>query len=193
MRKLKHPIAVFIVAVLVVIGIGVGIVAVTTNQKVYGPSWGRFTAAFTGHIHVAHVGPVANASNGNPLRYMTTFYYANQAFNGWIAYAPLSGSIFPTDLRAVAVTEVAPGGSGSSSARRLVTVPAGHWFEAGVRKDEQVVDGLSVVTFGPYCGYGQCQAEMVVSNGRAVWDVLVSSKAPASTAESFLASFQPIG
>src|ERR1019366_2541010 len=47
MRKLKHPIAVFVMTVLIVIGIGVGVVAATTSQKVYGPSWGQFTASFS--------------------------------------------------------------------------------------------------------------------------------------------------
>jgi len=46
MRKLHHPITVFIVIVLAVIGIGVGVVVTATGQRVYGPSWGRFTVAF---------------------------------------------------------------------------------------------------------------------------------------------------
>jgi hypothetical protein len=33
-HAVRHPIAVFVVAVLVVIGIGVGLVAATTHQKV---------------------------------------------------------------------------------------------------------------------------------------------------------------
>jgi hypothetical protein len=46
MRKLRHPIATFVVTVLMVIGVGVGVVVTTTGQRVYGPSWGRFTVAF---------------------------------------------------------------------------------------------------------------------------------------------------
>ena len=38
--------------VLVVIAIGVGVLAATTNPRVYGPSWGRFTAAFGGRVYV---------------------------------------------------------------------------------------------------------------------------------------------
>ena len=41
----------FVITVLTVIGIGVGIVASTTNQKVYRPSWGRFSASFPGHVY----------------------------------------------------------------------------------------------------------------------------------------------
>ena len=109
MRPVRHPITMFVVVVLAVIGIGVGIVAATTNQKVYGPSWGRFSAAFTGRVHVVGLGPVASAPRGDPMRYINTHYYANQDFNGWVGYSPLSGSIFPADLRAVVVTEVARG------------------------------------------------------------------------------------
>jgi len=45
-RTIRHPITMFVTAILVVIGIGVGVVAATTSQKVYGPSWGRFSVAF---------------------------------------------------------------------------------------------------------------------------------------------------
>ncbi len=41
MRNLKHPIAVFVMAVFAVIGIGVGIVAMTTTSTVPRPSSGR--------------------------------------------------------------------------------------------------------------------------------------------------------
>src|SRR5579863_9103098 len=46
MRTLRHPIVVFVTAVLVVISIGVGIVAGTQTSKVYGPQWGQFTVNF---------------------------------------------------------------------------------------------------------------------------------------------------
>ena len=46
MRKVRHPIAVFIVIVLAVIGIGVGVVA-ATSERVYAPSGGRFSLAFS--------------------------------------------------------------------------------------------------------------------------------------------------
>ena len=51
MRPIRHPIGVFVVAVLTVVGIGVGVVAATTHQKVYGPPSGRFTAAFPGRVY----------------------------------------------------------------------------------------------------------------------------------------------
>jgi len=38
MRTVRHPIAMFVVAVLLIIAIGVSVVAATTNPKVYGPS-----------------------------------------------------------------------------------------------------------------------------------------------------------
>jgi len=195
MRTIRHPIGVFIVTVLAVIGIGVGIVAATTNQNVYGPSWGRFSAAFTGRVHVVSSGPVASAPRGDAMRYINTYYYANQHFNGWVGYSPLSGSIFPPDLRAVVVTEVARDEPGSGSVmRRLIADPQGGYLSAaGARKTEEVADGLRVITLGPCCRYGECEAELVVSNGRVAWDVLAASDGPASTVAGFIASFQPIG
>ena len=64
MRPIKHPIVVFVVTVLAIIGIGVGVVAATTTQKVYGPSWGRFTAAFAGHVY-QHQGHTSMAFLGS--------------------------------------------------------------------------------------------------------------------------------
>jgi hypothetical protein len=184
----------FVLVVLAVIGLGVGVVAATMQPRVYGPSWGRFSAAFSGRVHVVRSGPVASAAEDDPLRYLTTYYYANQSFNGWVAYAPLSGVIFPVDLRAVTVTEVSREGRGSRSAMRLIASGAGGYLGGhGVRNSEQVANGLRVVTIGPRCGYGECYAAKIVSNGRVEWNVLASANGPASAVESFLASFQPIG
>jgi hypothetical protein len=194
MRTLRHPITMFIITVLIVIGVGVGIVAVTQTSKVYGPSWGQFTASFPGRMRVIYSPPVLSASFGDPLKYTTTFYYANQHFNGWVGYAPLTGVIFPTDLRAVVVTEVTRHVHGSGLATRQIAHPTGGYLSgARARQDKTVVNGLTVVDFAPRCGYGQCQAEIVVSNGRVLWDVLAASNGPASTVEAFLDSFQPIG
>ncbi len=194
MRTVKHPIMIFVVTVLAVIAVGVGVVAATTSQPVYGPSWGRFSAAFTGRVHVIHSGPVASASDGDPMRYTNTYYYANQHFNGWVAYAPLSGIIFPFHLHAVIVTEVSSKLPGSEAAMRLIASGTrGFLSGAGVREREQVANGLVVTTLGPRCSYGLCNAEKIVSNGRVEWDVLASSNGPASRVEQFLDSFQPIG
>jgi hypothetical protein len=194
LRKVQHPVALFIIAVLVVIAIGVGVVAVTQASKVYGPSWGRFAAAFPGHVDVTYSGPVTSAPSNNPARYLTTFYYGNQPFNGWVGYAPLSGSIFPVGLREVTVTEAASKGPGSKAATRLVSGATEDYLSGvAVSVNRGVVNGLRTIILGPICRYGQCEAEMVVSNGHVAWDVLASSKGPANTAEDFLASFGPIG
>lgn len=193
-QTLKHPITVFIIAVLAVVAIGVGVMAGTQTSKVYGPSWGRFTASFPGRMRVIYSPPVPSASFGDPLRYTTTFDYANQRFNGWVAYAPLTGVILPADLRAVVVTEVTRHVYGSGLAMRQIAHPTGGYLSgARAREDKTVVNGLTVVDFAPRCGYGQCQAEIVVSNGRVLWDVLAASNGPATTVGAFLASFAPIG
>ena len=192
--KLRHPIAMFVVTVLAVIGIGVGVVAATTTEPVYGPSWGRFTATFPGRMRVIYSPPVPSASFGDPLRYTTTFYYANQHFNGWVGYAPLTGVLFPGNLRAVVVTEVTRHVRGSGLTTREIARPTGGYLSGPhARQDKTVVNGLTVLTFAPRCRYGQCQAEMVVSNGRVAWDVLAASDGSLSAVESFVESFQPIG
>jgi hypothetical protein len=159
MQTLRYPIVMFVITALAVIGIGVGIVAATTNQNVYGPSWGRFTASFPGHVDVAHSGSVTSASSNDPARYTSTFYYANQPFNGWVAYAPLSNSvggtaISPFDLRAVIVTEVANNSPGSESAVRDVANPRGGYLSSvRAHNHERTVNGLREITLGPVCSY----------------------------------------
>lgn len=74
MRELKHPIALFLIAVLVVIGIGVGVVAATTHEKIYGPPWGRFTVAFPGRVFGYH-GAASLTSGGRKFPF---FEYANR-------------------------------------------------------------------------------------------------------------------
>ena len=92
MHRLKHPIIVFVVTVLVVIGIGVGIVAATTSQRVYGPSWGRFTASFPGRVN-AHHGRVSITLGGHKF----PFFGYSTASSTAIFCAP-GVSCYPTNL-----------------------------------------------------------------------------------------------
>jgi hypothetical protein len=166
-----------------VIGIGVGVVAATTSQKVYGPSWGQFTASFSGKVYV------------QPSTYQagqtTSLIYANQPWSGWVAYSPL-GIAAPPGLRAVIVTEGSPPAIQSASALRRLAQGEQRLFGPGHTHVAQA-NGFTVVTVGPRCASGPCQAQMIVSNGRVVWDVLVFSNKSSSTVEGFLDSFQPIG
>ena len=84
MRPVRHPMTMFILAVLVVIGIGVGVVAVTTSERVYGPSWGRFSAVFPGGVSEHRVGPSVWAYGYAPSSGYLSFG------GGWTAYARLS-------------------------------------------------------------------------------------------------------
>jgi hypothetical protein len=90
-RTVRYLIAMFVTAVLAVIAIGVGVVAAVTNPNVYGPSWGRFTAAFPGRVYVSHLGPIVSTSNGSIKFHNTrnTFTYANKPFSGVFAHACL--------------------------------------------------------------------------------------------------------
>ena len=182
-RPVRYPITMFVVAVLVVIAIGVGVMAGTQTSKVFGPSWGQFTAAFSGKLYV------------QPSTYQaghtTSFIYANQPWSGWVAYAPV-GIAAPPGLRAVIVTEGSPPAIQSASALRRLVDGEQRLFGPGHTHVAQA-NGFTVVTVGPRCASGPCQAQMIVSNGRVVWDVLVFSNGPASTVESFLNSFAALG
>jgi hypothetical protein len=54
-RELKHPIALFVPAVLVAIAAGVGVTAAITTSEVYGPPGARFTVAFPGRVGEQHL------------------------------------------------------------------------------------------------------------------------------------------
>jgi hypothetical protein len=67
---------------LTVIAIGVGVVAVTTHQTVYGPPWGRLSAAFTGHVYQTQEHSKVKVSGGL-TRTLTSFSYSNRPHSGW--------------------------------------------------------------------------------------------------------------
>ena len=191
MRTIRHPITMFVTAILVVIGIGVGVVAATTSQKVYGPSWGRFSVAFPGRVnqYPGHltVTFASGSSDSSPFRStmtlrFTDFTYSND-YSGWVGYAPMPGVLAQSDLR----VSVEPG-----IAVRMVVGSVRKAFP-GVLEDQQHADGFSVVTFGPRCESGLCSAAEVVSNGRVLWYLLAFSSRPAIAVQGFLDSFQPIG
>lgn len=187
MRAVRHPITMFLMAILVVIGIGVGVLAATTSQKVYGPSWGRFTAAFTGHVYETQEHSTVRVSGGL-TRTLTSFSYANQPHSGWFAYSPQGtpGVYGAYDRYSVSVAEGMP-------MRQLASGDKKAFFGRGVTEDEQGANGLSIATIGPQCSDGECNAAEVVSNGRVVWNVEAFWEGPRSTVASFLASFEPIG
>jgi hypothetical protein len=197
MRTVRHPITMFVVTVLAVIGIGVGVVAATTNQKVYGPPWGRFRVAFPGQVYVAQAHRKVLVPSGLPLD-VTSFSYSNQPHPGWVAYAPLSGTFEPSVLQLVSVVARVPL-TGNGSLQQIVRSIKTVFFRAGVSESVQDTNGLSITTIGPQCEGTLCTGAEVVSNGRVLWDVLAISemeavsKGPASTVEGFMASFQPIG
>ena len=197
-RKLHHPIATFVVTVLAIIAIGVGIVAATTNQKLYGPSWGRFSVAFSGRVYESQrlrsmtIG--GDLCGSMPLRSSSTqvvpplsaFSYSNEQPVGWVSYVPLTGEISPSNRRAVSV-------SVGVSARVVVRGEKCAFFKTGVIEHDQHANGLAITTVGPQCTSGQCRAAKVVSDGRVVWRLLAFSNGSPSTVERFLDSFQPIG
>jgi hypothetical protein len=185
MRTVRHPIAMFVIAVLVVIAIGVGVVAVTTNQKVYGPSWGRFTVAFQGRVYLVHEGTSLSTSTG-PLT-ANIFIYSNKPYS-WFGGAPLPG-----DFLAVRVETASSVLDNRSTVQQGVA--AVMWGSIGTRvfEHEQDANGLTVITLGPQCAHGLCAGADVVFKGRVVWELLAFWNGPLNAVQGFLDSFQPIG
>ena len=177
---IRHSIAAFIIAVLVVMAIGVGVVAVTTSQRVYGPSWGRFTAAFPGRVSEHRVGPEVWATGYAPSSGHSSF--------AWIAYAPPS---LPRTLFSVTAL-YSPLGSNYALSLEVSFVSAG-WFHKGVAEAEQHANGLDITILGPQCIRGSCRAVELVSNGRVDWELRAISPRSEDPVEGFLASFEPIG
>jgi hypothetical protein len=127
------------VAVLVVIGIGVGVVAVIETQTVYGPSWGKFTAAFAGHVYQTKgaledvVPRQANPESG--VRQVTSFSYSNQPHFGWYAYAPGTGGVYSAyDQYSVSVSDGLP-------MRLVLDGDRKDFFRRGVTEDDQSKNG----------------------------------------------------
>jgi hypothetical protein len=186
----------FVVAVLAVIGIGVGVVAATTNQKIYGPSWGRFTAAFNGQVYdqrgrsSVRVGNACSSTSSSCSALRLTFpysSYSNQPRPEWTGY--LSPGyvtewvvVDPGVVMRAVVAAAKPGLLGPGTAG----------LEPAVTEVEQRANGFSVVTLGPQCEPGFCMGERVVSNRQVVWVISAASGA-AGPLDSFLDSFQPIG
>jgi len=201
MDPVRHPIAMFVVTVLAVIGVGVGVVAATAHPKVYGPPWGRFSAAFSGRVYEYH-GYGAVSVTGAPqdltpfsssatLRFPVLNY--STASRQWIGYAHLSNGVYvtPSDLEAVSVQGAVPTAFIAVQSRLYAATTA--LFSAGVPEVTQDSNGFSVTTVGPQCAYGECRVVKLVSNGRVVWEVLALSRGSMSPVGDFLGSFQPIG
>lgn len=188
MRLLRHPLATFMLSVLVVIGLGVAVVAATTDQEAYATSWARFTAAFPGRVYVAHQRPSTSPLNGLgaalPVSANTVTYSNEPAF----ALKSTNGVLF------VEVTTGITADLENNLAMRLKVAAYGEdVFQPGVTVAEEVANGLTVITFGPQCASGLCSAMRIVFSNRALWTLGATSTAPPSTVESFLDSFEPIG
>ncbi len=180
LRKVRHPITGFVIAVLVVIGVSVGVVAATTNQKVYGPPGGRFTVAFPGRVSEHRIGPSLWGFFYPPLSGHSSF--------AWTAYAPRP---LPSTLFSVTVLG-SPLGRNYALSLEESFVSAG-WFQKGVAEVEQHANGIDITTLGPQCIRGSCRAVELVSNGRVDWELKAISPRSEDPVEDFIASFQPIG
>ena len=199
-RTVHYPITMFIVAVLAVIGVGIGVVAATTSQRLYGPSWGRFTAAFSGVVigretlqkendrfrfRIAATFDYGSLSNG-----WTGYAPLSNLSNGWTAYAPLS---IPRELESVAgINLLGDVGGGAAFSVSAVRFAKALYFHPGATESVQDANGFVATTVGPQCTKGECTEFLVVTNGSVLWEVTTLSRT-LSTVETFVSSFQPIG
>ncbi len=176
--RLRHPIATFIMAVLVVIGIGVGVVAATTNQKVYGPFWGRFTVAFPG--------PVYEESFRPPVPQPAMEYYS---LGGWHS----ARSRLPGFSIAEAVSAEHVRLRVSAQDFRNVFVELKDGIPVLPTKHTQQVNGFLLTRLGPQCQGHSCQEVLVVSHNGTSWILSTLSLVGLGPMEAFMDSFQPIG
>jgi hypothetical protein len=160
----------FITVVLMVIAIGVGVVAATTNQHVYGPSWGRFSASFPGHVY---------SYQSTTIKFP---YFSYSTGPGSIVYPPLSNAA-RASLLGVSVVRGAQARQFADNERLF----------SGVAVQHQRANGFSVLTTGPLCTKGTCAVVEYILHGPVLWTLVAVSKGRVSTIESFLDSFQPIG
>jgi len=185
MRTVRHPITTFIIGVLAVIGIGVGIVAVTQNSNVYGPPWGRFTAAFT----VAPKGTITpertqQLGGGGSLTTGGSAYYVSPPRNWTFGELHISVDVLPYEDKSL--------GLDRSEWRNLTG-------SSGGTVSSTDLPGYSVLTLPPSCdvrGVGTrlgCAAEQIVIGRGVTWEIGVYGQPTPEGAEQFLASFQPIG
>ena len=184
MRTVRHPITMFIIGMLVVIGVGVGVVAATTNQTVYGPSWGRFAAAFT----VAPKGTITpertqQLGDGGSLTTGASAYYVSPPRNWTFGELHISVDVLPYEDTSL--------GLDRSEWRNLTG-------SSGGTVSSTDLPGYSVFTLPPSCDLrliGRrvgCVMEELVTGKDATWQVTVYGQTTPDGAERFLASFQPI-
>ena len=180
MHKLRHPIAMFMVTVLVVIGIGVGVVAATTSQRVYGPPGARFTVTFPGRVSEQYMKlPAPDIGVG---------YNSNGPYTGRpptqssiidsVSAQYLSNGISMHGLRALVLSFKSAAGL---SLARLMT------------ETTEQVNGFRFTRLGPACEQTLCLEILIVVHDRAIW--ILSSTATGgylATWRNLFDSFQPI-
>ena len=190
MHALKHPIMTFAITILAVIAVVVGVVAATTNQKVYGPSWGRFSVAFSGPVCGLPF-PIPRGSarytETSPIYFETSPQLTDKCAINWTGYAPLAlpSSLDSVDVWGRVVT--------ASAMRRYVRLERLLLFNGRASEHVEQANGFAVTTLGPECARGSCSGVEYVSNGRVLWTLTAISPRSLNAVEDFLASFQPIG
>ena len=173
MRELKHPTALFVVAVLFVIGIGVGIVSLNPLPPVYGPAGGTFTADFPPPV-VTTVVCEPRCAPGIPK---------------WLAYQTRRGAWMAT----VAVLAGTNDESFTVDDVLWLKSIVGNWRNdglSGLQTQFLMSGSLRITRLTSHSLLLSGIAEIV--NGRqATW--IMQTEGPPRPVLSFSSSFQPIG
>jgi hypothetical protein len=175
MRKLNHPIAVFVVAVLVVIGIGVGVVAAVQTSKIYGPSWGRFTAAFPGRVYGGE-GLSTGQLAGN------VYFHSSESYAG---RAGRPGVLITDGVSAHQILE-------PQQVSELV-LEVKRTFPVRLTESTEHINGFLTTRLGPIWVQRSCDEVLIVVHNRTCWFLSATSSVGCGSVVAFMDSFEPIG
>lgn len=185
-RKLRHPLVAFFISVLTVIAIGVGAVAAVPAAKLYGPSWGRFTAVFPDRVQerpaTSYLGQIAVDYDSSTIyEGQNHLLHGRTGTDDNVSVAQLSELSYKRVLR-----EMALGLKGALPSE--LPMP-----ESQPPESAEHLDGFQFLRLGPLCRQSFCEELLIAVRDRTIWVLRAWSFVGSGAVESFVDSFQPIG
>ena len=179
MRELKHPIALFVGAVLVAVGVGVGVVAATQTQTVYGPSWGRFSVAFPSRVQeqsVRYMAQTAVAYDSSVIyEVQNPILHGRTAIEDHVSALHVSEDVSRHDLREMVRRQPGP---------FPLPLPSQH---------TEQVNGFLSLRGGPLCAQNLCEELLIVVRNRTMWVLWAISFLGLGPVENFVIRSSPSG